>query len=278
MNILLFAIGKSIVLHIQAQYAIRSLYVNKHPEDKLFIMTDSPVLYQHIPFIEVIELTHEEIEKWIGEGSKQYFFRAKLKAIEKFAGSHSKEHLAYVDCDIYCLDNISKIKGLLDSGIGVMHKDEGSMTLIKGDSGMMWQQTKNKSFAGINISEKHHMWNSGVVAIPAEKAQSVINKAIELCDAFLAAGVTCFNLEQWSIAIALKESTKDIVEADHLIGHYWHHKYIWCKYISNFFVDSYAHGRTIEEELEIIKSTNHKILAKKLAIKRFFRKILCKTY
>lgn len=281
MNILFFAIGNSTVIHMQAQYALRSFYTRLQNNDQLFILTDSPYLYQNLYFVEVIELKQEEIKDWIGEGQYAYFFRAKLQAIKKFIQTHPEDDLMFADCDTYCIGELKEIKNSLAHGYGVMHKDEGCMTYLdrkKKDNGRMWEQTKGKTYTGITITEKYHMWNSGVVAIPHEKALVTILKAVELCDAFLADGVTCFTLEQWSIAIALQQHTKRIIEAYNIVGHYWHHKYVWCKYIAEFFVDSYSYGRTTEEELKTIKNTNHKLLAIKLKAKRTLLKCLHKRY
>jgi hypothetical protein len=122
------------------------------------------------------------------------------------------------------------------------------------------------------------MRNSGVVGIPTQYIVQVMDKSLELCDALLNDGVTCFNLEQWCTAIALQQYTKSLVEAHHIIGHYWHHKYVWTRYITLFFADSYAHGRNLDKELQVIKRTNFKRLSKWLAFQRMLMKFFCKYY
>mgnify|MGYP002622804298 CR=1 FL=1 len=274
MNILLFVIGNSSVLHLQAHYALRTLHVHSQKDDKLYILTDAPVLYKKLPFVEVIEITEQEIKDWY----KGYFFRIKINAIRKFAELHDNGHLLFVDCDTYCFNNLSPIKNLLDNDYGVMHKDEGSMETMKGDSGVMWNQTKGRMFADVTITNAFHMWNSGVVGIPRGQVANVMNKSLALCDALLNEGVTCFNLEQWSVSIALQEYTKGIKETHELIGHYWHHKYVWTRYIAVFFADSYAHGGNLEKELHVIKKTNHKRLSARLALQRALMKVFCKNH
>jgi len=277
MNILLFTIGTSLQIHLQAQYALRSLYVHIKSDDKLWVLTDSPVLYLGIPFVNVMNLGKTEIREWIGEGDNQYVFRAKLQAIRKFVMQHSDDHLVFLDCDTYCITGLDGIRSELDKGRSVMHKDEGPLARMKGDSGLMWKHTNGKTYAGVTISGRHRMWNSGVVGIPSDKALSVIIKAVQLCDDMLDDGVNCFNLEQWCIAIANEELTKGITEVSNIIGHYWHHKLVWCRYISDFFTDSYLYSRTVDEELDMIRKTDHKWLAKKLAIKRCMLKLMGKN-
>lgn len=274
MNLLFFVVGPAPILHMQAMYAMRAAYAHARPDDRLHILTDAPALYANLPIVTVSPLTAEEISRW--KGDQGYFFRVKINAIRKFVAEHPDEDVMFMDSDTYCIQDFSRIPTLLSQGYGVMHLDEGSMERMKGESGDMWQQTCGKTFAGITIGPQHHMWNSGIVAIPAANAATVMDKALELCDAFLAAGVTCFNLEQWAVAIALQEEVPQhaIQEAYRLFGHYWHHKYVWCEYITRFFSYSYSYGRTLEQELDAIRRTNHRALARKLAIKRTFLKLL----
>lgn len=277
MNFLLFVLGSNSILHMQAHYALRTLYVHSTHDDKFFILTDSPILYENLPFVEVIAITAKDIIEWKGE--YDYFFRIKINAIRKFVYAHSDKHLIYVDCDTYCIRDFSSFKLLLDKGHGIMHKDEGSIEHMKGDSQTMWKQTHGKKFAGITITSDYHMWNSGVLGIPKEHVISVMDKALEICDAFLTLGVTCFNMEQWAISIALAHyCSHGIEEGKKIIGHYWHHKYVWSRYIALFFADTYSHGRTLESDLHIIKHTNFHWLARRLATHRILMKIFCKSY
>ena len=278
MNILLFVIGTSTTLHQQAQYALRTLHIHADKDDKLFMLTDSPALYTNLPFVNVCTITDKDINEWRGQHG--YFFRIKINAIRTFAKKYPNDHLMFVDSDTYCTGAMTEIKSALDNGLGVMHKHECSMEVMKGPCGEMWKQTKGHDFAGITITADYHMWNSGVVAIPKEFAIPVMEKALEICDSFLARGVTCFNMEQWAIAISLAQFTPlgNIKEAQNVIGHYWHHKYVWSKYIGKFFTDSYAHGRSLDEELRVIRHTKFKWLRCQLYLQRLWMKIFCKNH
>lgn len=273
MDIVFFSIGSSIIIHMQTLYALLNIKCYSEKDDNIFIITDTPVIYLHIPNINIIELTAQDIQAWKGE--KNYFFRAKIEAIRKFAYNHNyNNHLVFFDSDTYCLTDISSIKKWLNEGYGVMHKDEGSMDKKKLETKKMWIDTQGKVYAGIKITDQFHMWNSGVVAIPKEKTKEVMDTAISLCDSMLNDNVTCFTVEQWCVSIALSVHTKGIMEAHNIIGHYWHHKYIWGRYISQFFINSYVLNRSVEDEMTIIKKTNHKYLAIKLGVNRTIRKLL----
>ena len=271
MNILYLAVGSATLIHTQAMFALRTAYINKGQSDNIHIMTDSPALYRNLSFVNVVPITEEEIKEW--KGKDGYFFRVKICAVRKFVSLYHDTHLLYLDCDTYIQDSLSSIAKCLDDGRGVMHKDEGSMAKMPGASGEMWQQTKGKDFAGITIEEKYHMWNSGAYGIPQAFLDDVMQKSVDICDEFLNAGVTSFNLEQWAGAISLLHFTGRIEPAEKAVGHYWHHKETWLRFISLFFLKSAQKGWTIEEEVARIKVMNFQGLKKRLAVIRAIRKL-----
>jgi hypothetical protein len=85
-------------------------------------------------------------------------------------------------------------------------------------------------------------------------------------------------VEQYALSIALKECTKQMVEAKQWIGHYWHYKYFWCRYIADFFVYSYRERSTLEEELQRIKYMNLKWIHRRILLKRAIAKLVGKPY
>ncbi len=271
MNILFLAVGSSTLIHTQAMFAIRTAYIKKGKDDAIYIMTDSPALYGNLPFVNAIPITEDEIRDW--KGKDGYFFRVKICAIQKFISLHGDTHLLYLDCDTYIKDDLSGIHKLLDAGVGVMHKDEKSMAVTPGASGEMWQQAKGKIFTKITSEEKYHMWNSGVYGIPQPFLREVMQKSLDVCDGFLAAGFTCFNLEQWAGAISLLYYTGRIEPAEKVVGHYWHHKETWLRHICLFFLKSAQKGWTVEDEIAMIKGMNFTRLRKQLAIIRAVRKL-----
>lgn len=66
MNILYFAVGNSPIIHMQAQYALRTAYAQIGADDALFILTDSPALYENLPFVHIDTITSEEKQEWGG--------------------------------------------------------------------------------------------------------------------------------------------------------------------------------------------------------------------
>jgi hypothetical protein len=69
-----------------------------------------------------------------------------------------------------------------------------------------------------------------------------------------------------------------MVEADRWIGHYWHNKYYWSRYIAQFFVRSYRQGDTVEQDIERIRHTDLQGVKRRVLVKRTLAKLIGKLY
>ena len=135
-----------------------------------------------------------------------------------------------------------------------------------------------KTYGGITIGREHHMWNAGVVAIPGGLTVAATDLALSVCDGMLDDGAEPVTVEQYSLSIALKACTKQMVEADRWIGHYWHNKYYWSRYIAQFFVRSYRQGDTVEQDIERIRHTDLQGVKRRVLVKRTLAKLIGKLY
>jgi len=102
--------------------------------------------------------------------------------------------------------------------------------------------------------------------------------ALAVCDGMLDDGSEPVTVEQYALSIALKERSTRMVEADRWIGHYWHNKYYWSRYIAKFFVRSYREGHTVEEDIRRIRKTNLKGVHQRILIKRTLAKFTGRLY
>jgi len=249
MNILYLVFGNRISDHIQAHLSIRSFLRHVDDKDSIFVITNKPKFYERFKGVTPIGVTDKTLREW--EGSKHFFWRVKIKAIEYIAKKYPDQHLLYLDSDTVLTSGLSEIKNLLDKGKGLMHKDEGHPGKMKTKSLRMWKQVCGNTYGGVTIGEKHNMWNAGVVAIPAPKLQEVISLALTLCDGIVEENVERVVIEQWSLSIALYETTS-LVPAEQWIAHYWGNKEQWLDVATKFFLESYMAGRTIEEDMKEI--------------------------
>ncbi len=272
MNIVYFVIGDSAVIHIQVGFSIRTILSQTSEEDTVYVVTDTPTMYCNLPHVVTIPITQERIKEW--RGKHDFFWRVKIKVLQQIAQMSPDKAMMYLDGDTFLHGSLTEIKEQLGKNRGMMHLDEGCPSEMKERSLSMWHTVSGKTYAGITIGPQHHMWNAGVVAIPAALVIKATDMALSVCDGMLDDGSEPVTVEQYALSIALFECADQLIAADKWIGHYWHYKYHWCSYIAKFFVKAYRLNYTIDEQIEKIRQTDLAWVHKKLLIKRTLAKFL----
>jgi len=276
MNIVYFVLGSNAVIHMQVGFSIRTFLAQAADEDVVYVVTDTPTMYNGLPRVQTIGITKEEIQEW--RGPHDFFWRVKIKVLQRIARLSPDRAMMYLDGDTYLYGRLDDIKKQLRSGNALMHKDEGCPGDMKQKSLSMWQTVNGRTYGGVTIGRDHHMWNAGVVAIPAQRVTAAIDLALAVCDGMLDDGSEPVTVEQYALSIALKECSARMVEADRWIGHYWHNKYYWSRFVARFFVRSYRLGDTVEQDIERIRKTNLAWVHKKILMKRTLAKFTGKLY
>lgn len=279
LNVLYFTLGNSLVMHLQIKFSLLTIASQMSPEGTIIVMTDTPDLYKidNLPCkLKVIKLDDEMKENWQSfyhNGRKfKFFWRVKIKAIQTVGKMYPHCHLMYLDGDTCLAGKFSEINACLDNNIPLMHCDEGSLSEMRGLSLRMWNQINNKTYDGITICDKFHEWNAGVVAIPAGKVEKLSTQALTICDKMISEDVEPLVVEQYSLSTTLFNYNPNMKEAKQWIIHYWHNKYLWSKYISNFFCTSYYLKRDVEDEIKTIRKININSINRWLKINRIIRK------
>lgn len=272
MNIVYFVIGDSAIIHIQVGFSIRTILSQTSEEDTVYVVTDTPTMYCNLPHVVTIPITQERIKEW--RGKHDFFWRVKIKVLQQIAQMSPDKAMMYLDGDTFLHGSLTEIKEQLGKNRGMMHLDEGCPSEMKERSLSMWHTVSGKTYAGITIGPQHHMWNAGVVAIPAALVIKATDMALSVCDGMLDDGSEPVTVEQYALSIALFECADQLIAADKWIGHYWHYKYHWCSYIAKFFVKAYRLNYTIDEQIEKIRQTDLAWVHKKLLIKRTLAKFL----
>lgn len=250
MTIMYLTFGNQIEYHIQAYFSMLSFRKKLSKDDKIVMMTTCPNYYRKASeWIETITLDNQQVNEW--KGKHQYIFRIKTMAIKQYIEKHQQDHLLFVDTDTFLYGNLNSIRTILDQGKALMYKNEGHPSQMKGPSLRMWKTLKGKKYAGITISNSHNMWNSGIIGIPGQKAQTIINHTIRLLDEILENGIISFNIEQYVMSIAMIEHA-EIEEATSFVGHYWGNKDTWERIASEILIRSYMQKSNLEEELNEI--------------------------
>lgn len=272
MNIVYFVVGNSMVIHMQVAFSIRTFLAQMTSDDVIYVVTETPLMYANLPQVVTIPISQDEIKRW--RGKHDFFWRVKIEVIRMIAQKDPDKAVIYLDGDTYLHGSLKEIKEQLSQNCSMMHLDEGCPSEMKERSLSMWQTVNGKSFAGVTIGQQHHMWNAGVVAIPAAHAVKATEMALAICDGMLDEGSEPVTVEQYALSIALSEFTDRMIAAKQWIGHYWHYKYHWCSYIAKFFVKAYRLNYTMDEQLEKIRQTDLAWVHKRLLVKRTLAKFL----
>lgn len=263
MNLLYLTFGNNISNHIQAQFSITSFLTNKQSISTINIITDVPAYYNNLKHcINIIEVNEHTLREWKGE--HDFFWRIKIKAIEKLCAMYADEPVMYLDSDTMLYNNIQPLLQSLLNGTAFMHEREGKLSEAKSKTERrMWQQVKDKRYENIKINASHYMWNAGVVATPNQKNNSECLLALNICDEMCKQKVTPRLIEQFALSAALNH-TYNLHEARNVIAHYWSNKESWNNAIEKFFLSACFNAYTLDETIEAIKKFNYSELPVKV--------------
>ena len=258
MNILYLVFGENQQNHAQAYFSICSFLGQMDVHDRIYVMTDTPDFYERLKDkIEILTINKTQLDDW--QGTHQFFWRAKIKAIEHICSLHPEESVLYLDTDTFLYSDIKKLKSDLQNP--VMHLNEGALSQLKSKTEkLMWKQVGEKTFGGVQIQSHHAMWNAGVVGIPAHKGLKICQLALDICDDMLIANVTQRLIEQFALGVALSENG-NMKSAENYIGHYWSNKEEWSVTIQQFIINSSLKNNSLASDIQDIKQFNFSKIA-----------------
>ncbi len=245
MNLLYLTFGNIPTIHLQTAFSAYSFLAQDEAVSTVNIITDNVDFYQHLqPHVNIIQVTSDELTEWKGE--YQFFWRIKIKAIEKVCMLYPNEPVVYLDCDTFLYGVLSGLNNGLVNDKAFMHEDEGALSDKKTKTQRnMWRQIAGKTFGNLLMQATSHMWNAGVVGTPNTRNGADCKLALAICDEMCSQGVSRYFIEQYSLSLAL-EKMYGLVEAKTEIVHYWSTKEIWTNCIHDFFIEAYFAGWSYE--------------------------------
>lgn len=246
MTICYFVLGDNLDLYVQAHFSILSFKKQLQDNDHIVVVTTNPEYLAHYPFVECITIDKTLVDEW--QGKHKFFWRAKIKAIEMVAQRYADSDLLYLDCDTFLYSDFESMKLQLAEGKGFMDGNEGHPSTIKTKPQRMYKKIGGKTYGGITISEKHNMWCAGVVGIPADKKQSVVATALQLCDGMLDDKAEPIVVEQYSLSIAMFENLS-LQSSKPFIAHYWSNKKQWVATAKELFIKSLFTSADVQSEI-----------------------------
>ncbi len=259
MRILLINFGATVIHHYQAAFSIYSLLKGNPEVQEIIVLTDAPDYYRHLQdHITVTRIDAATLKEWIGP--HEFFFRAKIKAIEMVCNQYPGEPVLYLDTDTFAFRPLRSISSSLSAGTAVMHIDEGPFSKARTKSGIrIWKFAQAKAFSGHTVTPADAMWNAGVVGTPNTKKGEECTLALAICDAICAAGVRTHMNEQFAVSLALQK-LYGITEAQSCIAHYWSNKKEWNSALASFFTTAYLKSLTIDQTIQLVSDFNYKEL------------------
>ena len=235
MDLLLLSFGTRLENHYQAAFSILS-FLARPGIERVFVVTDAPRFYaQFGERIEILPIDEAGMSQWRGDSG--FFWRIKIKAIEKVVGISGND-LLYVDSDTFLAGDLTALSSLLAGGATVMHRCESRLSQrASSTEKAMWAVLRGKTFSGIRIDDQAEMWNAGAIGLPAVSARDDIARTLELCDALCATPCTRRLIEQFSFSLALANGAR-LTPCDDVIIHYWGNKPDWNQAMREFFVEA----------------------------------------
>ncbi|PJG83902.1 hypothetical protein [Caviibacterium pharyngocola] len=279
-NLILLTFGERLENHYQAVFSILT-YLKDPLIKRVIVVTDRREFYTWLQNeIEIIEINQTVLNEW--QGAHQFFWRVKIKALEAVQQKYPQENLLYVDSDTFLAGELSAMQAQLSQGVPFMHKAEWALNAQKDKTLKKMHRTLcGKTVADIRLTDQTTMWNAGVIALPADKAEAMIALTLQACDEMCATDSPKRLLEQFAFSVALNH-LGSLQPCDKIIGHYWGNKIEWNQSIAEFLLNAQLTGRSVTQCVESLRefdwsklpltkkqrSTNEKL---KGLIDKFFR-------
>lgn len=256
MNLLYLTFGINPDIHSQAAFSIYSFLKEETHIQSVSVITDQPSFYHHLqPKINVITTNATELKDW--EGEHHFFWRVKIKAIEKICGMYPDSPVMYLDADTFLINGLAALSADLKAGKALMHINEGPLSAKKSKTEkLMWRQIQGKKFDDLLMQPAGCMWNAGVVATPNTQQNKECRLALAICDEMCRQGITPRLIEQYALSLALQK-TYDMQEAQKTIAHYWPVKNIWVDKINHFFLHAYFSGASFDQIVQLMKDFDY---------------------
>src|SRR5690606_18737156 len=275
MHLLYLIFGNHYHNYLQAHASIVSFKANCKDLKTINVITDHPIWFDGLKNdVNIIPLSAEQLREWKGEYN--YFWRAKIKAIQTMSALYKDEPIVYLDTDTFLYNEKSKIVQTLSENKALMHLNEGA---IKNDSSKtvkkMHRQIAALSGSPVKNLADFDMWNAGVVASPNTKNGQEFELALSVCDFLCKHKVTDRLLEQFSLSVALKH-TYGLTESSDCIAHYWSNKNEWNQYWNEFFLSKILQGMDLNQTIEMFNKQDFTKIPSNMKITKNTKKKLVK--
>ncbi len=242
----------------QAHYAVLGLLAWAPRPCEIVMATDHPERFRWFgDALRIHALTPEQVRgDWIGPSG--YFLRTLIKTCELgFRLAPAADVVVYTDTDTVARADLAP---LVDAAaarrIELDRREYRLATRGRSGSKALWEQVRERDWAGVRVSETTDMWNTGVTALGRADAP-LIDRALAATDAMLAAGIRHYLTEQIAMsAVLTADGRADEVNPPSrapLILHYWGNKDGWNAAIAGHLATIHHRGLSVAEAAAFVR-------------------------
>ena len=250
MTIMYLTFGQKTEYHLQAYLSMLSFRRQTTPQDRIVMVTTTPELYRHArSWADIVTISDDEVGQW--KGRHQYMFRVKTMAMRQQVEAHPDDHLLFVDTDTVLYGDLQQMRAILDRGTGLLHRNEGHPSQMKGPSLKMWKTVRGRTYGHVTLGEEHCMWNSGIIGMPRQQMKQIADDTLMLLDGMLDDGVKSFNIEQYAMSVAMQAHVP-LAETYDYVAHYWGNKEEWEQMATDVLLRAYMQESGLDDELQAV--------------------------
>lgn len=204
--------------HVEAMALLLSAAAQASPRTRLLVHTDRPAAYQWLaPLVEVRALPQEEVTEWAGQPA--YLPRVKALLIERMAREWPGPTV-WLDTDMWAVAPLAPWEAQLDAGRTLMHMRENEIA-----RGVTETERRYRAYFKAHHPRRLpglHQWNSGVLGLPAGRADLAAAALAMLAD-MDAKGIPDWTREQMAFSAVVSEGAGPLAMAEGM-RHYWGNK------------------------------------------------------
>ena len=211
---------------------------------ELVVATDRPECYVWFGTrVQIEYLDAPRLAAW--RGPQPFSMRQKLE-LARAATIPSIDAMVLLDADVVATRPLGPFVERLRGGTLFMHKHEYVLSHSRRSGNRQLWETLRALPADVGaFREDDAMWNSGVLAVPAQD-RALLDESLELYDRLGAAGVRHFATEQLVEGVVMGRTGR-LQPATEWFTHYWGNKPGYDAEISRRLADAFIEGLTVKE-------------------------------
>jgi hypothetical protein len=238
------AYGDAPGVYRQSLMLLVSLVAHAPEPYELVVATDRPECYAWFGTrVQIEYLDAARLTGW--RGPDPFSMRQKLE-LARAATLPSIDAMVLLDADVIATRPLGPFVERLRGGALFMHKREYVLSQSpRSGNRQLWGTLRALPAAVGQFRQDDAMWNSGVLAVPAQD-RSLLEESLELYDRLAAAGVRHFATEQLVEGVVMGRTGR-LQPAAEWFTHYWGNKPGYDAEISRRLADAFIEGLTVKE-------------------------------